>query len=93
MTTNSNPEPTSRLADGRGVWHFVETVYLVGSCIYTEAQFTEQIEWLEDTPRKQAAFKREAKRQVREYDVIFDTIYEERSPYGTQRHYNEVIHD
>ena len=93
MTANRNPEPTSRLADGRGVWHFSETVYLVDNCILTEAQFEEQVEWLADTPRKQAAFKRNAKRQVREYDVIFDSIYEERSPYGTQRPYNEIIHD
>lgn len=94
MTTNRNPEPTSRLADGRGVWHFSETVYVVyNRCIFTEAQFAEELEWLADTPRKQAAFKRNAKRQVCEYDVIFDSIYEERSHYGTRRRYNEIIHD
>jgi len=89
---NPNPEPTSRLADGRGVWHFSETVYVVDKWVMTEAQF-EELVGLIDTPRKRAAFKRAAKRQVREYDVIFDSIYEERSTFGTRRNYNEVIHD
>lgn len=72
---------------------FSEAVYVVDKWVMTEAQFEEMLELLADTPRKQAACRRAAKRQVREYDVIFDSVYDERSIFGTQRHYNEIIHD
>lgn len=97
---SGNRPPDRRLEDGRGVWHFVETGVIVdagpgplgqdGGEYLTADQFKEQLESLQGHPRMINSLKRRATPVIREYDMIFESIAQERIAYGRAYRCNET---